>query len=240
MIPDAVIFDLDDTLVDHSYASRMALYVISKENAAFADAGLDRLVQLWGMSIDTYWPRVIRGEISLLQNRIIRIGNMAKELGHNIRDDEILRIAQIYSREYMKRCAPIEGSMEILRKIRDEGIRTGIITNNISEMKYEKVDRLGFSPYLDSVTLSAEYGIMKPRPEIFHIALNRLKTSPGRSVMIGDSLENDVSGAIGAGMKAIWFNRGSMESSVANTGIISINSYVPPEEAWNIIISAFE
>jgi len=50
--------------------------------------------------------------------------------------------------------------------------------------------------------------VRKPRPEIFHRALDELGVEPDRSVFVGDRLEADVKGAGDLGMttiQAMWF-----------------------------------
>ena len=49
-------------------------------------------------------------------------------------------------------------------------------------------------------------GVKKPNPIIFELALHTARTVPKRSLMIGDSLEADIQGALNAGMHALHFN----------------------------------
>jgi 2-haloacid dehalogenase/putative hydrolase of the HAD superfamily len=47
----------------------------------------------------------------------------------------------------------------------------------------------------------------KPRPEIFHKALDTLHVSPERALHVGDSLHSDIAGAAGAGIGTAWLRR---------------------------------
>ena len=47
----------------------------------------------------------------------------------------------------------------------------------------------------------------KPSPAFFAAALERAGTEPGRAIHVGDSLAEDVEGALAAGLAAAWLQR---------------------------------
>jgi FMN phosphatase YigB (HAD superfamily) len=55
--------------------------------------------------------------------------------------------------------------------------------------------------------VSAEFGTGKPDASIFRYALSRLAEPHEQAVMLGDSLDRDIDGALSAGLQAIWVNR---------------------------------
>jgi putative hydrolase of the HAD superfamily len=62
------------------------------------------------------------------------------------------------------------------------------------------------NPYFENVIISEDVGVNKPNPVIFEYALDKAKALKAESIMIGDSLEADIYGALGFGMEAIFFN----------------------------------
>ncbi|MFQ5614022.1 MAG: HAD family hydrolase [Anaerolineae bacterium] len=58
--------------------------------------------------------------------------------------------------------------------------------------------------HFDSVTISAEEGLMKPDPRIYEIALVRAGVEPGQALFVDDFIEN-VEGARRVGMQAVHF-----------------------------------
>jgi putative hydrolase of the HAD superfamily len=84
----------------------------------------------------------------------------------------------------------------------------GIITNGLTEIQREKIDRLGIEPYFDTILISQEVGIAKPDAGIFHQALSRARCEPWEAVMVGDSLARDIAGAQAAGMHSLWVRLG--------------------------------
>jgi len=89
----------------------------------------------------------------------------------------------------------------VLRRLRDEGLRLGIISN-FDHRLYRILDGLGLSAWFDSVTISSEAGFAKPSLEIFARALNTADVSPREALHVGDSEHMDVAGARAAGISA--------------------------------------
>jgi FMN phosphatase YigB (HAD superfamily) len=82
-----------------------------------------------------------------------------------------------------------------LRELKARGVRTLILSNVGVDIR-GCLDRDGLTGLVDEVLLSYEVGIVKPDPAIFAVALDRLGTTAGRTLMVGDSARDDVGGAI--------------------------------------------
>jgi putative hydrolase of the HAD superfamily len=81
----------------------------------------------------------------------------------------------------------------------------GVLTNGPSEFQRRKLETSGLGPELDAIAISGELGVAKPDREAFERALALLGTSAEETAMVGDSLENDVAGALEAGFAAtVW------------------------------------
>lgn len=85
--------------------------------------------------------------------------------------------------------------------------RLAVITNGLPLAQRRKLERLGMAHYFEELVASAEVGVGKPDPEIFHCALRRMRVAAEDALMVGDSLEGDVLGAQGVGMRAILVRR---------------------------------
>src|SRR5207248_1885827 len=90
----------------------------------------------------------------------------------------------------------------------DPGYHLGIITNGMTEIQREKIQRLGIEPYFDTILISQEVGITKPDPRIFRMAIERVPCEAREAVMIGDSPDRDIAGARAAGLIAVWVRTG--------------------------------
>ncbi|WP_421945821.1 YjjG family noncanonical pyrimidine nucleotidase [Pedobacter sp.] len=81
-----------------------------------------------------------------------------------------------------------------------------IISNGFKETTLTKMNLSGLNPYFSNVIISEDVGVNKPNPIIFEYALDKAKAFKEESIMIGDSLEADIYGALNFGMEAIFFN----------------------------------
>lgn len=97
-------------------------------------------------------------------------------------------------------------AIEVLTELKRRDYRLGFITNGGGLIQHRKLDLCGIKPYVDAVLVSGEEGVHKPESELFLRAASRLCVSPERCVMVGDHPVNDIAGALGAGMKAIYLN----------------------------------
>ena len=81
-----------------------------------------------------------------------------------------------------------------------------LISNGFRESQDTKLKGSRLYKYFQHIILSEEAGFNKPHQGIFEHALNLAGATKQESIMIGDSLEADIYGAINFGMDAIYFN----------------------------------
>lgn len=94
-----------------------------------------------------------------------------------------------------------------LDALRASGYIVGIVSN-VPSGGSELSDQLGLSDSIDFAVTSSEVGYEKPDPRIFAEALRRANdTPPNAALMVGDQLESDVNGAIGAGIQPVLLDR---------------------------------
>jgi putative hydrolase of the HAD superfamily len=80
-----------------------------------------------------------------------------------------------------------------------------LLTNGASDLQREKLTASGLQAFFEVVVVSGDVGVGKPDPAVFHAVTERLGADG--AVMIGDSLPRDITGALAAGLQAIWVNR---------------------------------
>jgi HAD superfamily hydrolase (TIGR01509 family) len=95
----------------------------------------------------------------------------------------------------------------VLRKLKQEGIKIGLISNAArSSRTYRRMlNSYGIGEYFDSLTISCEVGYLKPAKEIFHVALNELSVEPHEALHVGDLFKADVVGAVSFGMNSALY-----------------------------------
>jgi putative hydrolase of the HAD superfamily len=97
-----------------------------------------------------------------------------------------------------------EDALPVLDELRGAGLRIGLVSNGIRDLT-EFVAHHGLD--VDAIVDSRTHGRVKPHPTIFQAALELLGVAAADSVMVGDSLEEDVEGARALGMRAILVDR---------------------------------
>lgn len=88
-------------------------------------------------------------------------------------------------------------SHEVLTRLSGAGLAMGIVSNIGIDIR-PRLQTLGILPLIDSVVLSFEAGVKKPDPRVFARALDELGSSPARTLMVGDTWDQDGgAGALG-------------------------------------------
>jgi putative hydrolase of the HAD superfamily len=106
------------------------------------------------------------------------------------------------------RMTPTPGIGELLEDAAEHGLACAILSNAIfteATLRGE-LRRHGLEDYFSFVMCSTDYGMQKPHPELFATAAGRFALAPEDIWFLGDSLHCDVTGALGAGMQAVWYN----------------------------------
>ena len=105
-----------------------------------------------------------------------------------------------------------EDVLPVLDELRGYELKLGLVSNGIRDLhEFVAHHRLDVDAIVDSRT----HGRVKPHPTIFQAALERLDVRAEESVMVGDSLEEDVEGARALGMRAILVDRDDRYPDVA-------------------------
>jgi HAD superfamily hydrolase (TIGR01662 family) len=95
-----------------------------------------------------------------------------------------------------------------LERLTAAGIRIGVISNSHRPLG-AFLSHFDLAETISAAVSSAEHGLMKPHPSIFHAALQRLNVVPADAVMVGDQVRHDVEGALRAGLRGVFLHRRS-------------------------------
>jgi putative hydrolase of the HAD superfamily len=96
------------------------------------------------------------------------------------------------------------GIPEMLQQVHDLGLKMGLLSNARNDWAVREImERLGLTRYFDVILTSAALGVRKPRPEPFREMLKLLGIEAAEAVMVGNSMEADIAGAVPLGIKTI-------------------------------------
>src|SRR5204863_7432325 len=116
------------------------------------------------------------------------------------------------------------------------GMRVGLISNSHRCLASFQ-SHFSLQGLIAAAVSSSEHGFMKPHPSIFAAALQLVNVPAGAALMVGDSVRQDVDGALAAGMRAALLHRGEgeheCERALAGRGVPTIRSLT---ELKNLVI----
>jgi putative hydrolase of the HAD superfamily len=95
---------------------------------------------------------------------------------------------------------------EVLAELRSRKLRIGLLSNTLWPRRFHErfLERDGLVDLIDERLYTSDMARTKPHPSVFRAALEALHVSnPSRAVFVGDRPFDDITGAQGAGMRAV-------------------------------------
>jgi putative hydrolase of the HAD superfamily len=206
---DAVLLDLDDTILDNAAGLDEAWTAIARVLAAeLGDVAPDVMRKEIEAASDWFWSDDERHRVGRLDMPGSRRAVLARALDVLGRPNPALAAdtAELYCRLRDEAIAPFDGALEALAKLRERAPALGLVTNGASAAQRAKIDRFALDRYFDVVVVEGEAGFGKPDRRVFECALAAVGAPPARALMAGDNYECDVLGALGAGLHAVWID----------------------------------
>jgi len=206
---DAVLFDLDETLIDslrgqraaHVEVAKRLMLILESQNVQMTFEDLLRYVSDFDDEMDV---RLIRDRNKWWPTLFRMLG------GKDLSKKEARELTRAYWIAYARNSPPYEDAIPTLEYLRSKRYKIGLVTDTDGTpgMKRRRISLTGLEKYLDTVVVGGEdLKERKPNPEPFLLAAQRLGVPAERCVMVGDKAFVDARGAIAAGMKAILIHR---------------------------------
>jgi len=214
-------FDLDHTLWDFNENARLTLNELYHE-LELANAGISNFEQFLKVYLDhneQLWEKYRNGNIKAEELRWRRMWNTISDFG--VTDlDLAKRLGHRFLELLPTRKILFPDAVETLQYLKDKGYQLHLITNGFEETQHNKLRHCGISDFFVEVITSEASNSMKPKKEIFDFALNKAKAMQHQSIMIGDSIEVDIKGAINAGIDQVYVNHLGEVCSIQPTYIV--------------------
>jgi len=196
---EAVLFDLDDTLIRYRRSPGEVL------QASFEAVGVADL-----FPVEAYYDRfeefAAKTE-SMAELRSECFAALAAERDH---DPDLGReVAAAFDAERDQSNVELRpGVPETLTELAANH-RLGIVTNGARDAQRRKVDAVDLDRWMETTVVAGDEVPPKPAVEPFERALDALDATPDTAVHVGDSLDSDVAGATAAGLRSVWATAGS-------------------------------
>jgi len=198
-----VFFDLDHTLWDFEKNSALAFGAVFEKHKIAVNVQ-DFLVHYIPVNL-RYWQLYQYDKITQHELRYGRLKEVFGILEYEADDDLIALLSVDYITFLPQFNHLFEGTIEILEYLHTK-YKLHIITNGFHEVQNNKLRNSNIGHYFQTITNSETAGVKKPNPIIFEFAINQANTTKQNSIMIGDSLDADIQGALDCGLDAILFS----------------------------------
>ena len=198
-----IFFDLDHTLWDFEKNSALTFEKIF--NSIDIPFDIQDFLEYYEPINHAYWKLYRENKISQKELRFNRFSETFKLLKVSISDKRIIEISEQYIQHLSSFTHLFDGAIELLDSLKYR-YKLHIITNGFNQAQHYKIKNSGLEVYFDHIFTSDKVGYKKPHPQIFIKALTVTNALASSSLMIGDSFEADILGALNQGMHAIHFN----------------------------------
>ena len=196
----AVIFDLDNTLVDFM---RMKKQSCEAAISSMIDAGLvmgkDKALKILfelydqhGIEDHYIFQRFLKKTIGKIDWKILSNGIVAYR-----------KVKAGYLETYPHTVAT-------LLKLKERGIQLAILSDAPRDRAWIRLAALKLTDYFEVVVTHDDTGKLKPSKRPFELVLSRLKLNPDETIMVGDWPARDIRGAKNMGIKTIYAKYGSL------------------------------
>jgi putative hydrolase of the HAD superfamily len=195
-----ILFDLDDTLLDHGAAFEAATAALHARVGL--PGSLSDFVAAWRAAHRRHFDRYLAGVVSYADHGRARVRDV---FDAGLREGDADELFAYYRERYRASWALFPDVEPCLDRL--SPLRLGVVTNGRGDEQRLKLDRTGLAGRFECVVVSEEYGSAKPAPGIFLHACGMLGADPHDSIYVGDLYDTDVVGARGAGLRAVWLDR---------------------------------
>ena len=207
----AIFFDGDDTLWNFRDAMRAALgetlVVLRRivDNEAADALTVQRMMEIREAVATELDERAVPVDTI----RRVSLARTLAEVGHPS-DDDARRLFEVYTAARFAATRPFAGVPDLLNDLQGR-YQLGVVSNGNTYP-----ERVGLGGIFSFVILAQDCGIAKPDPRIFELALNKCGCSAAQAIHVGDSLDSDVQGANGCGIRSVWLN---MDGATNDSGV---------------------
>ncbi len=208
----AVLFDVDDTLVDTRGAFRHALASVAVD---YLDEGVDHeeLVRFWRADAQGWYRAHTRGEMTHREQRHRRANDLHAEFGGPVLDDAAYqRWDEAFERYFQEGWKAHPDAAAVLDALDAAGIPYGGLSNADSGYQVTKLEACGLGRVRMLVGVDT-LGFGKPDPRVFHLACEKLGFAPQSVAYVGDEFDIDALAAREAGLAlGVWIERAGAHS----------------------------
>ncbi|OUL34042.1 hypothetical protein BV372_14915 [Nostoc sp. T09] len=201
----AVLFDLDDTLIEHDAAIKSAAGALFDNLIPNRENERQTFVERWIYLNLEWYKKFYAQEVTFQESARGKLREAFLPYGYRFSDRDADSLLSEYWERYVARCLLFNDVNECFMQLQESKI--GVLTNGQENQQLEKLRRCGILSILDVVVTSEEAGFAKPAPEIFLHTCKKMGLQPRETIYVGDNLELDAIAPNQAGLVGVWLDR---------------------------------
>lgn len=196
----ALLFDLDDTLVDFKASEALALELVYEHfYKSFTEK--ETFTTNFHTINQELWASVEKMHLPVAHVGLKRFQILTTLLSANVDPN----LSATFYEDKLGSVSWLPGAQEAVSSLKNQ-YKLGIVTNGFARIQRIKQQSLSLEKWFNPFVISEEAMISKPRKEIFDIALKEIGEISSDTLMIGDSISSDYQGSLNAGMDFCWIN----------------------------------
>jgi putative hydrolase of the HAD superfamily len=212
----AILFDLDDTLLDRDKAVDKLFFIILEK--FYEDVEQHSVKNEMLQKFKEYDKRSygFSDKVKVLESLFDEFPPKYRLPRNDI---------QGFWNNHFPHCFSInQNTINIINSLKMH-VKVAIITNGSTQRQKAKIMNTHLNGCFDLIIISEEVGFSKPDKRIFELALNKLNVQPEAALFVGDDIEKDIGGCQIANIKGIWFNPHMNKNDTKIKPYAEINSF---------------
>lgn len=196
----AILFDLDDTLLDFHRSEDVALRKTLAENGV---TPTDEMIKRYSEINISQWKLLEKGELTREQVLHRRFEIFFSELGLTC---DPAKVQSGYENALSQSWFYLDGAEELLTEM-SEKYRLFVVSNGTAKVQDGRISLSGIGKYFEQIFISQRVGYDKPNPKFFDKCFELISDlDRADCFIVGDSLTSDIQGGKNAGITTVWYN----------------------------------
>lgn len=188
-----VLIDLDDTLYSYQQTHPVALEACQQyyEKQYGVFSGFKACYR----KKRNYITTMLKGQ-GACRSRLFAFQLMFEERALSEPYQIALEFESLYWQTLINVASPFPDAVAFLKRCKEMGKKVCVVSDMQAAVQVRKLQKMELTKYIDYMVTSEEAGFEKPEPQIFELALKKLGMLASQVMMVGDSYEKDIKGAL--------------------------------------------
>lgn len=210
MLPRAILFDLDETIISFGSRRLMLQAVVEEFTDVFGPVAPEEAGEALEAGFRAFWADEIAAahwRKNLVEGRKLAVAAAFETLARRAPGLTPQFAATFGERFHNYREAQAKffpGALETVEELKRLGVKLALVTNGAAEPQRAKVEHFDLARLFDHVQIEGEAGFGKPEEQAYLHAMQALGVGPHETWMVGDNLEWEVAAPQRLGIYAIW------------------------------------